>query len=120
MLNTMHITNTRTFWMTIISARTRIHRSHQHKASRIGDARSSANKTDETRLEWLTQNFQDITIELSKLIHKQNAIVCERNFSKFRYPSTAADKPCIRSRMMRSTKRAFVRKNRIVKKSMQT
>jgi hypothetical protein len=60
-----------------VPARARVHGCHQLKARRELRVTRCARDHDVTRLEWLAQHFEYVTIELGQFVQEQDAIVRE-------------------------------------------
>ena len=86
------------------AAGTRIHRGDQHETRRIIDRAHGAGDGDVAVFERLAHDLENVAPEFRQLVEKQDAVVGERDFTRFRHRA-AADEARIGDRVMRRAKR---------------
>src|SRR5664280_3179574 len=92
--------------ITIPAAWTRVHRCDEQKMGRVRQGLTHARDGDGPALEGLTQDLQDIPVELGQLVHEQDTTVGERDLTWTRRGSSADDGDT-RCRVMRVAERAL-------------
>src|SRR5207248_4379158 len=92
------------FQVAEITARTRIHRRHQHELAWESDAASCSRNGDASILQWLAHHLQSRAMKFRELVEKENAIVREADFTGVRN-GAAAEQSDIANGMMRRTER---------------
>ena len=102
-----------------IAARAGIHGGDQHKLGRIGQGRVDTYQVNHPVFQGLTQYFQDGAGKFGQLVEKEDALMAERHFPRFRY-GTAANEACCRNGVMRTAERAFQKAPFLVKESGNT
>src|SRR5207247_1781838 len=79
----------------LMSARARVHGSHQHKARRKAQRHGGTGNRHRSVFEWLAQQLQNVAWELGEFIEEQKSVMRETDFTGPGRPHSSADKPGI-------------------------
>src|SRR3990172_130826 len=82
-----------------------VHGCNEHERRRVGEGGHCAGYSNRAVFERLAERFEDVPLELRKLVQKKHAVVREAHLAGFRHLS-AADEPGVGNGVMRRTVRA--------------